>query len=1005
MKDMPNLVRKPCAVLLCMVLLLSCAWGALAELDATASDTAASQAEDNKLINRYPLYQSDYVEEDIPYYLDYLEEGIEKGYKNAASQVEIDLASGLIDGQTPVTMTDGSLEWSDEAIDSIVWSVTVPEDGFYNIELEYTPLGTGVDNPSRTIEFDGVKPFKELLNVEFNRSWHDANKPWVNSLGDQVRPKQVQENVKMTARVSDQLGRSNEPLKVYLTAGQHTMTWVYIQEKMTVHSIKLVAPDTYKSYAEVKAEYDAKGYQPVSGSLEGIKIDAEYPSDKSDAALRIMSDSDPKTDPVMTTHTVFNAIGGDTWSSGGQTITWSFDVETAGLYKIDLRVYSKYNDGLPSYRKVLIDGEVPFEELLCYEFEYNRKGWYSTSLQDAEDNPYLFYFEPGPHTIAMEVVTSTYAEILLELDTTLNLLSDCIQSIIMITGIEPDVNFDYQLDERIPGLMDNFAAISDSLNTQIEILSGGAGKSTSSVSSLRDIKFRIDRMIKDDKQIAKTLTALIEDQTTLSNWINGFNNLPLMLDYLVVSSPENEFENYNSNFFQKTWSSIRNFLVSFTRDYDVIVGTGSADTSEEGADIDNTEESEPVLLKAWVSRGKEWAEIIKQLSDEEFSTQNNIYIDYNMLPSGQLGATGIMLLAVASGTEPDVVIGSDASVPTEYGMRGQVINLTQFSNYEEVASQLLPGAIPAYTFKDAVYALPETVDFSVMYYRTDILASLNLQVPDTWEELYSIILPELKRNGMDFWYEGGVNNFLFQQGGSIYIENGTKSGIGTEAGYEAFKQFCDLYTVYKVPVSANFYNRFRAGQMPIGISSFQLYLQLTSAAPELEGKWAVTVLPATVREDGTKSRSNGVGSTSVMIFNTTEYPEESWKYLSWYLSSETQIRYANDIVAYIGPEARWFSSNMQAFDNLSWDKTLKAAVQAQREFCVSVPNVVGGYITARHQENARVRSVVNGMNYRESLERAVNDINRELDAKNEEFALRAEKEAEQAAAEAEQEGR
>ena len=96
---------------------------------------------------------------------------------------------------------------------------------------------------------------------------------------------------------------------------------------------------------------------------------------------------------------------------------------------------------------------------------------------------------------------------------------------------------------------------------------------------------------------------------------------------------------------------------------------------------------------------------------------------------------------------------------------------------------------------------------------------------------------------------------------------------------------------------------------------------------------------------------------------------------------------------------------MEAFDNLSWDKTLKAAVQEQRDYCKGVPNVIGGYITARHQENARVRSVVNGMNERESLERAVDDINRELTVKNEEFALRAEKEAEKAAATAEQEGR
>ena len=41
-------------------------------------------------------------------------------------------------------------------------------------------------------------------------------------------------------------------------------------------------------------------------------------------------------------------------------------------------------------------------------------------------------------------------------------------------------------------------------------------------------------------------------------------------------------------------------------------------------------------------------------------------------------------------------------------------------------------------------------------------------------------------------------------------------------------------------------------------------------------------------------------------------------------------------------------------------------------------------------------TVVNNMNYRESLERAVDDINRELTVKNEEFELRAQKEAEKA---------
>ena len=351
----------------------------------------------------------------------------------------------------------------------------------------------------------------------------------------------------------------------------------------------------------------------------------------------------------------------------------------------------------------------------------------------------------------------------------------------------------------------------------------------------------------------------------------------------------------------------------------------------------------------------------------------------------------MLLLSVASGTEPDIVIGTDSVTPTEYGMRGAVLDLAQFSDFLEVEKRFLPGAMTALHFGDAVYALPETMDFGLMFYRTDILDLFGLQVPDTWDELYSTILPELKRNGMDFWFEGGMYTFLYQNGGSLYNEDRTASGLDTEEAQRAFKQFADLYLVYGVPVSASFYNRFRAGQMPIGISSFATYLQLVTAAPEIDGKWAVAPLPATIRDDGSLDRSCLISTTASMILSTTEYPDEAWEFLKWYMDAETQTRYANDLIAYIGSTVRWFSANVEAFDSLSWDVNLRTVVTEQRKWVHSNPNAIGGYITARHVENARVRSVIQGMNYRESLEKAAEDITREMRIKQEEFKMRADK--------------
>ena len=122
--------------------------------------------------------------------------------------------------------------------------------------------------------------------------------------------------------------------------------------------------------------------------------------------------------------------------------------------------------------------------------------------------------------------------------------------------------------------------------------------------------------------------------------------------------------------------------------------------------------------------------------------------------------------------------------------------------------------------------------------------------------------------------------------------------------------------------------------------------------------------------------------------------DEGWEFLKWYTDKETQIRYANDISSTVGAEARWCSANLDAFDALSWESSLKEVIINQRKWYVDMPNVIGGYITPRYIENARVRTVVQGQQYRDSLEKTVKDINRELDNKNNEFKMRAEKAAE-----------
>ena len=60
----------------------------------------------------------------------------------------------------------------------------------------------------------------------------------------------------------------------------------------------------------------------------------------------------------------------------------------------------------------------------------------------------------------------------------------------------------------------------------------------------------------------------------------------------------------------------------------------------------------------------------------------------------------------------------------------------------------------------------------------------------------------------------------------------------------------------------------------------------------------------------------------------------------------------------------------------------------QRKWFKEAPQVPGGYFTARQVDFAWNNVVILGRNARESLERAVDDINREMYRKQQEFGWR-----------------
>jgi len=370
-------------------------------------------------------------------------------------------------------------------------------------------------------------------------------------------------------------------------------------------------------------------------------------------------------------------------------------------------------------------------------------------------------------------------------------------------------------------------------------------------------------------------------------------------------------------------------------------------------------------------------------------------VNINILPVGQLNAGGVnaLMMSITSGKSPDVALGTSSTSPAEFAMRNATYDISQFSDFNSIKQRFLPNIFTPFEYgngkKIGVYALPETMDFNVMFYRKDILDELKIKLPTTRQDLYNNVLPILYQNNMEFFYPADFSQFIFQNGASYYTADGKKSALDTPQAYQAFKECAELYTNYGIPISADFFNRMRSGEMPMGISNFRMYMLFTAAAPELAGRWGIAPIPGTLKSDGTIDRSaGGLASSCACILNASNQKDSSWEFLKWWTSTETQETFSSQIESRVGIEGRWNSANIQAFENLPWNNGEINVIQDYWKWAQEPPVVLGGYFTSRHLNNAWNRVIIDGEPVRDALEEAVYDINKELKMRQEEFGVK-----------------
>ncbi len=882
------------------------------------------------------------------------------------------------DGGTVVTEPGELHGYDHEAVllgenDSVEYTVTLSQADKLAIYADWYILHNGLSDSEVEITVNGT--------VVSERSglkalWHNKSEIFdKDSYGNEIVPTQEKlDNWQISTPLYEYDSLTAIAPVYSFNEGQNIIRFTVITAgELLVGDISLRAEKLPASYEDYVKSY------PQGAGSGTCPVEAEHVYSKNSTSIVPTYAADVNVTPYETYNSPLNTMSGMT--SPTQTLTYEISVEKAGMYNICFN-YSNENANRVTFAKIMIDGVTPFCELLRYPF-VNGDGYMTETLHDrSTGEAYEVYLTQGKHLLSVKIDGSMTASHLNELTDSINDLNEIYLDLKKIAGTIQDNDREWNPDSDYPGVVDRLTEIRDQLYELSDVMRGING--TEEVNYQAIIYFEaainaIEGLLEKPRNIANNYAQLSEGSgsivQTLANARSDIENTPLNLDKLVVYSAGGDTGLKHRGGFFSFWEGVKKFFRSFVTDYSVV-----------GSDDDT--------IEVWVARSRQYVDLMQQLFDaSDFRQRTGYNVRFSILAD-----EGKLILSNAANISPNAVMGISNWLPYEMGIRDLTVDLTQFPDYGEVISRFSSGALISLIADGRGLALPETQDFYVMYYRKDVLDRYGIPLPDTWDDVIRI-LPELQRLGLNFYIPLSSSTasksimttapFIYQYGGNLFSDDATRTTIAEENSLNAIKLMTELYTLYGLPQQiSNFFDNFRNGSLPIGISTFDTYIRLSIAAPEISGKWGVALSPGVKNDEGVVERWQTGSATSMTLMKSGDQAKDNagWELLKWWSGAEVQTEFMNRLTMLYGKAYIWNSANVEAFNNsVAFSTEDKRVILEQWKWLREIPKVPGWYMLERELSNAWNNIVINGQNTRSAVENAVTKIDKELMRKLEEF--------------------
>lgn len=758
-------------------------------------------------------------------------------------------------------------------------------------------------------------------------------------------------------------------LTVELAAGEQSYC-IRVNQPVRVYGVYLVSTEKKANGLELTASPEQTGTQL-------LMLEAENYTLKSDSYIRGKNVKNAALSPYNTYQEKINVIDANSWNTVGQKVLWVVNVEQAGWYRLGFR-YSQYSEANKfSYRNLFVDGISVGEPVAFGSTALNS---YANLTVEQDGQELWVWIEAGEHTISMEVTMEPVEEAYNELLAIMQDVSAIAMDLQKLTAGNTDENRTWDMEQYLPEVPGELEECRVRIQAVYQMLWDLEGVEPSYANRLLQATQVLENILADYRLIPNEAENLNEGDGSVNSCLGEVLQMlvqqPLSLDRVYLYQ-DARLPDASCNIFVTILEEGKRLVETY------MPGANGADYTADGTDTGE--------LEVWVNMSTSYAEILQQMIDETYNLEHGTNITICIMNNEQK-----LILSNATDSNPDVVLGVNFYTPYELAIRGAAKNLLEYEDFAEFySSQYNVAGLTPLAYDGGIYGAVDSLNYQVLFYRKDILENLGLEVPQTWEDVKNM-MPTLLRYSMNFYTTLASGSsfktfnmtgpFLYENGGSFYSDDGASVAFNTSDAQVGMTQMTELFTVYSLSeYTANFFNSFRYGETPVGVGNFSTYIQLTTAAPELEGQWGIALIPGQLNADGSVERYQAADSTASMIFDNTDMPEESWEFLKWWLSAEIQAEFSNRLESTYGPAYRWNTANLVAFESLPYSEEDKAVILEQILYQKETARHPAGYMVEREVSNIWNEVVVNGKGLTESIDRAVIACNREIIRKLQEF--------------------